>query len=101
MPFSALAHIHELGLRSVLQQRFVHEMIVDDNFRAPEPLRLHPKEPFVCFAPSQLGEWRIEPGRPHVARYRFVVTDGPADRALLEACWQAFAQPAVATVTAK
>jgi hypothetical protein len=71
-----------------------------DNFRAPEPLRLHPKEPFVCFAPSQLGEWRIEPDRPHVARYRFVVTDGPADRALLEACWQAFAKPAVATVTA-
>ncbi len=71
-----------------------------DNFRAPEPLRLHPKEPFVCFAPSQLGEWRIEPGKPHVMRYRFVVTDGPADRALLEACWQAFAQPAVATVTA-
>jgi hypothetical protein len=70
-----------------------------DNFRAPEPLRLHPTEPFVCFAPSQLGEWRIEPGRPHVARYRFVVTDGPADGALLEACWQAFARPAQVTVT--
>lgn len=68
------------------------------NFRAPEPLRLHPKEPFVCFAPSQLGEWRIEPGRPHVARYRFVVMDGPPDRALLEAYWQAYARPAEVAV---
>lgn len=72
-----------------------------ENFRAPEPLRLHPKEPFVCFAPSQLGDWRIEPGKPHVMRYRFVVTDGPADRTLLEACWQAFAKPSVATVAAE
>lgn len=71
------------------------------NFRAPEPLRLHPREPFVCFAPSQLGEWRIEPGRPHVARYRFVVLDGPPDRALLDAYWQAYAQPAQAVVTAR
>ncbi|AOS45176.1 hypothetical protein Verru16b_02252 [Lacunisphaera limnophila] len=70
-----------------------------DNFRAPQPLRLHPTEPFVCFAPSQLGEFRIEPGRPYVMRYRFVVTDGPADAALLEACWQGYAQPAAAAVT--
>ncbi|MDQ5977559.1 MAG: hypothetical protein QG602_531 [Verrucomicrobiota bacterium] len=71
-----------------------------DNFRAPQPLRLHPTEPFVCFAPSQLGEFRIEPGTPYVMRYRFVVTDGAADGALLEACWQAYARPALATVTA-
>lgn len=72
-----------------------------DNFRAPQPLRLHPTEPFVCFAPTQLGEFRIEPGRPYVMRYRFVVTDGPADRALLEACWQGYAHAAAATVTAE
>lgn len=70
------------------------------NFRAPQPLRLHPSEPFVCFAPTQLGEFRIEPGRPYVMRYRFVVTDGAADRALLEACWQGFAHAATATVSA-
>ncbi|MFZ5495831.1 MAG: PmoA family protein [Verrucomicrobiota bacterium] len=71
-----------------------------ENFRAPQPLRLHPHEPFVCFAPSQLGEWRIEPGRPYVARYRFIVADGAPDRALLEACWQGYARPATATVEA-
>ena len=47
-----------------------------ENFRAPQPMRLHPKEPFVCYAPSQLGDWAIEPGRPYVSRYRFVVKDG-------------------------
>jgi hypothetical protein len=71
-----------------------------DNFRAPQPLRLHPKEPFICFAPSQLGDWQIEPGQPYVARYRFVVTDGPADAAFLEACWQGYAQSAKVTVVA-
>jgi hypothetical protein len=68
------------------------------NFRAPQPLRVHPKEPFVCFAPSQLGDWRIEPGAPYVARYRFVATDGAPDRAFLEACWNGYAQPATVSV---
>lgn len=67
------------------------------NFRAPQPMRIHPTEPFFCFAPSQLGDWQISPGTPYVARYRFVVTDGPPDAALLEACWQGYAQPGVAT----
>ena len=38
-----------------------------DNFRAPQPMRLHPSEPFFCFAPSQLGDWEIEPGKPYIA----------------------------------
>lgn len=71
-----------------------------DNFRAPQPLRLHPKEPFVCFAPSQLGEWQITPGQPYVARYRFIVADGAPDRALLEAYWQGYARPATVTIVA-
>lgn len=68
------------------------------NFRAPQPMRIHPTEPFFCFAPPQLGESRIEPGRPYVARYRFVVLDGEADAALLEAYWNGYAQPAVVTI---
>lgn len=64
-----------------------------DNFRAPQPLRIHPKEPYVCLSPSQLGDWAIEPGQPHVARYRFVVADGAPERALLEAYWQGYAHP--------
>lgn len=63
------------------------------NFRFPEPIRMHPGEPFFCFAPSQLGEWRIEPGKAHVARYRFVVFDGAPDRELIERWWRDYAEP--------
>jgi hypothetical protein len=34
---------------------------------------------------------RIEAGRPYSARYRFVVADGPANKALLERLWRDFA----------
>jgi hypothetical protein len=63
------------------------------NFRFPQPVRLHPKEPFFCFALSQLGEWRIEPGKPYVARYRFVVADGDPDPAEIERLWRDYAEP--------
>jgi hypothetical protein len=64
-----------------------------ENFRAPQPLRIHPKEPYACNTPSQLGDWQIEPGKPYVARYRFVIADGAPDAALLEAYWQGYAHP--------
>ncbi|HXG47812.1 MAG TPA: PmoA family protein [Methylomirabilota bacterium] len=63
------------------------------NFRAPQPMRLHPSEPFFCYAPSQLGDWSIEPGTPYVSRYRFVVFDGPADREWIERLWNDYAHP--------
>ncbi|MEO7411721.1 MAG: PmoA family protein [Opitutaceae bacterium] len=68
------------------------------NFRAPQPVRVHPKEPYVSFTPSWEGDWKIEPGKPYVARYRFVVADGPADRAQLDAFWNGYALPAAAKV---
>ncbi len=71
-----------------------------DNVRAPQPVRIHPREPYFCFTPSQLGRWTIEPGQTYVARYRFLVFDGAPDRALIEAYWQGFAQPATARVVA-
>jgi hypothetical protein len=64
-----------------------------DNFRFPQPVRLHPHEPFFCFAPSQLGDWRIEPGKPYVARYRFVVADGRPDPNEIERLWHDYAEP--------
>ena len=70
-----------------------------DNFRAPMPVRVHPNEPYVSFIPSQLGEWRIEPGKPYVARYRFVAFDGAPDRARLDALWNGYAIPPVVKVT--
>ena len=65
-----------------------------DNFRAPQPVRLHPNMPYFSFVPQLLGEFRIEPGHPYVARFRFIVADGPPDRALLDAYWNGYAQPA-------
>ena len=70
-----------------------------DNFRAPQPVRLHPNMPYFSFVPQQLGAFSIEPGKPHVARFRFIVTDGAPDRAFLDACWQAYATPATVTLT--
>jgi hypothetical protein len=64
-----------------------------DNFRFPQPVRIHPTEPFFCYAPSQLGDWRIEPGKPYVAKYRFVVTDGMPDAKEMERMWKEYAEP--------
>ena len=62
------------------------------NFRAPEPMRLNPTEPFFSFAPQQLGEFSIPPGGTHVARYRILVADGPPDAAALERQWSEWSQ---------
>jgi hypothetical protein len=66
------------------------------NLRAPQPIRLHPNMPYFSLVPQQLGEFRIEPGKPYLAHFRFVVMDGEPDRALLEAYWQGYAKPAAA-----
>jgi len=64
-----------------------------ENFRAPQPMRVHPTEPFFCFAPSQAGDWQIEPGKPYVSRYRFVVSDGRPEAEKIEGIWRAYAHP--------
>jgi hypothetical protein len=68
------------------------------NFRAPQPLRLNPKNPQLCLAPSADGDWQIVPGKPYVSRYRFVVADGKADAAMLETLWQDYSKPVSVTV---
>lgn len=65
-----------------------------DNFRAPQPVRLHPDMPYLSFVPQLLGEFRIVPGQPYIARFRFIVADGPPDRAHLDAYWNGYANPA-------
>ncbi|MEM8486692.1 MAG: PmoA family protein [Bacteroidota bacterium] len=65
-----------------------------DNFRAPQPMRIHPSEPFFNWAPSQAGDWTIRPGKPYEAAYRFVVMDGEPDKALIDRLWDDWAKPA-------
>jgi hypothetical protein len=69
-----------------------------ENFRAPQPLRIHPTEPFVCYAPQVGGEMKIEPGKPYVSRYRFVAADGPADKGMLDRLYADYATPAEVVV---
>ncbi len=72
-----------------------------DNFRAPQPMRIHPTEPFFCFAPSQLGQWEIAPGKPYVSRYRFIVSDGAPDKVELERLWNDYANPPQVTISVR
>ena len=63
------------------------------NANAPQPQRIHPTEPFFNFAPQQAGALEIAPGKPFVARYRFVVADGAPDKAELDRLWNDYAHP--------
>ncbi|MCY4159314.1 MAG: PmoA family protein [Bacteroidetes bacterium] len=64
-----------------------------DNHEAPQPMRIHPTEPFFNFAPSQVGSFTITPDKPFVWKYRFVTYDGYLDRDLLDALWEDYANP--------
>lgn len=72
-----------------------------DNFRAPQPMRIHPSEPFFNYAPSQAGDWSIEPGDTYMARYRFVVYDGEPDPAMIDRLWNDYAHPPEVQVLAQ
>jgi hypothetical protein len=72
-----------------------------DNFRAPQPMRIHPSEPFFNFAPQQAGDMEIKPGEKYISRYRFVIHDGPPDKAELDRLWNDYAHPPVVKVEAR
>ena len=67
-------------------------LIHPSNFRFPQPLRLNPKNPQLCIAPSQDGDWSIEPGKPYASKYRLLVFDGKPDAKWIDAQWQAYAK---------
>jgi Methane oxygenase PmoA len=67
-------------------------LIHPTNFRFPQPLRLNPKNPQLCVAPSQGGDWAIEPGKPYVSRYRLLIFDGAPDAKWIDAQWQSYAK---------
>lgn len=60
------------------------------NFRAPQPVRLHPDKPYFVFSPEVLGEFKIFPGDTYVSRYRLHVHDGPANTESDAAQWKAY-----------
>ena len=69
------------------------------NFRHPQPVRLHPSKPYFVFTPAVLGEFKIGPDNPpYVARYRYVVHDGPPDADLYDAIADEYGEPPVVRV---
>lgn len=59
-----------------------------DNFRAPQPARLHPTKPYFCFAPCVKSEFVIDKSNPLHSRYRFVVSDAKPDATWLDEHWR-------------
>jgi Methane oxygenase PmoA len=73
-------------------------LIHPGNFRFPQPLRLNPKNPQFCIAPSQGGDWEISPGKPYVSRYRLLIADGAPDKTDIDRRWNDYANPPKATL---
>ena len=66
------------------------------NFRHPESMRIWPSgQMFFNWAPSQLGEWVMEPGKSYVFRYRMYVHEGKVDVSVAERAWNDFGNPPV------
>jgi hypothetical protein len=64
-----------------------------DNFRFPQPVRLHPTMPYFCFAPMVLGEFEIQPGQSYTSKYRFCIRSGKPDPRLYDRLWHDYAEP--------
>jgi len=63
------------------------------NFRAPQPVRLHPSKPYFVFAPLVLGEFQIRPGTPYESQFRFHVGQRESNVKRTQQLWQDFANP--------
>ncbi|MCA9193163.1 MAG: PmoA family protein [Planctomycetales bacterium] len=58
-----------------------------DNFRFPQPARLHPTKPYFCFAPCVLGKFEISNENPLKGKYRFLLSDKTPESAWLQDQW--------------
>jgi len=64
-----------------------------ENYRHPQPVRVHPQMPYLCFAPMVEGGFAIAPGETYTSHYRFVTYDEQPEADLLERLWQDYATP--------
>jgi len=62
------------------------------NFRAPQPVRIHPDKPYFCFAPMVEESFEIAEGKEYRSRYRFLVSGTGMDREWVEARWKEYAE---------
>jgi predicted dehydrogenase len=61
-----------------------------ENFRFPQPVRLHPSKPYFSVAPVVAGQFEIKPGETYVTRMRVIAFDGDVDAAMLDHQWQMY-----------
>lgn len=64
-----------------------------DNYRFPQPVRLHPNKPYFSISPPVLGSFTIEPGQSYLSRYRLDVHDGRPDALAINRHWSDYATP--------
>jgi len=69
-----------------------------DNFRSPQPVRLHPEKPYFCWAAMVPGSFTIEPAAVYVSKYRYYAHDNPLDVREAETIWHALAEPLIARI---
>ena len=58
------------------------------NFRYPQWVRLHPSMPYFVYAPMVEQAFTIEPGKPYVSKFRYLLHDGTPDRESIEGSWK-------------
>ena len=58
------------------------------NFRAPQPVRIHPNKPYFCFAPMVEGSFAISPGEKYTSGYRYLVTSKAANPEKIGEYWK-------------
>ncbi len=61
-----------------------------DNFRFPQPVRIHPRMPYFVFSPPVLGRYVLEPGKDYHSRYKVLLFDGEPDTENLERLFEEF-----------
>ena len=62
------------------------------NFRAPQPVRIHPNKPYFCFSPMVEGPFKIAPDEEYVSRYRYLVTSKAVDVDMVQKHWGEYAK---------
>ena len=55
-----------------------------DNFRHPQPVRVHPKMPYFSMSPMVLDSMPLAPDQVYVSKYRIITFDGKPDGELLD-----------------
>ena len=64
-----------------------------ENSNAPQPMRIHPTEPFFNFAPTQTESLILLPDEPLTLNYRFITYDEFPGEDLLDALWEDYTNP--------